>query len=115
MPLIYSLILPNGKLFVDRNDNDRDNWPLHIAKIIARNVAMKHRCVVSLAPYVEEFRESTEVEQQSYTDKCYAHALSLRGKALTEALVAYGLPKGSDAVASKRERLVAHWLKAGQL
>jgi hypothetical protein len=122
----YSIRFPNGNFY---NDEGTDSWPFRTACAIASNISKKRKVVtylvknndeVETAPAAKESPVSTTADSttadsttadSTTTDRAYEYVNSLKGKALTESLVAHGLPKGSDPVASKRERLAAHLIK----
>lgn len=89
------------------SDGRNNAWPLTTAKIIARNVARKRNTTVTLVK-IEEV-----ITNDSPFDLIVNYVDSLKGKALTEELKARNLPVGGDAVASKRQRLIAHLVKVG--
>ena len=99
----FVLIMPSGSPYIDRQG--RSEWTLDAAKAVARNVAMKNKCVVKVTK-IEDLPLDTYDRVLSYVD-------SLKGKALTKELKYRDLPVGSDPVASKRERLISHLLKYG--
>ena len=103
---LYSILFPNDEPYIDRRTN-KSAWDFTAAKAIARNVAMKHRVTVHLAK-VEE-----PINNESSFDTIINYVDSLKGKALTATLEHFGLPKGGDAVASKRVRLVQYLTKHG--
>lgn len=86
-----------------------DTFPLSRAKVIARNIAKKRKVTVTLHKVEEIVNWDTSYDQiQAYVD-------SLKGKALTAELKQQGLPLGGDSVASKRVRLVMHFVKRGSV
>lgn len=100
---LWMIQRPNGDFYTDPKDNV-SAWPLEAAKAIARNVAKKHHTTVVLVK-VEELPTDTY-------DQILEFVNSLKGLALrVEMYDVHHLTKGSDAVASKRERLIAHLLK----
>ncbi len=117
---VYSIRFPGGNYYRNPND-DYNAWPMHIAKLIARNVAKKHKVTTVLVPVGTEHELLTEKEEkvqleqfQSDYDLVLFYAHSLKSTELTTALKIHGLSEGSDSAASKRERLIAHLLKKAE-
>lgn len=103
---LYQIVMPNGDLYTDLNSNE-NIWPRYVAIAIARNISMKRKCVTTLRRFtVEEV-----VTPNSSYDRVLNYVDSLKGQALRWALMDHNLSRGSDPVASKRERLIAHLLK----
>ena len=99
---LFAIKFPDGSFF---KDGPYNCWPLSSAKPIASNVAKKRNTTVTLV----------RIEEPVTSESPYDHVLEfvnqLKGKALTTELSAHNLSRGSDPVASKRERLIAHLLK----
>lgn len=100
------ILFPDGSHYTDPNDNV-NAWPRYVAIAIARNVAQKRRTTVR----VVKVKVEEPANAESSFDRIVSYVDSLKGRALTETLVAHGLTKGGDPVASKRQRLITHLTK----
>lgn len=102
---LFAIELPDSTYYKDVDNVNA--WPLHVAKLIARNVSKKRHCITTL--------RRVEIEEPVNTDSPYDHVLhyvdGLKGMSLRDALYNHNLPYGRDAAYSKRERLIAHLLK----
>lgn len=111
------IVMPDGSYYTDPTDHV-NAWPRYVANAIARNVAMKRKCVtivkhMPVNPTVDKTLIEEIVNHDSPFDRIVNYVDTLKGKALTNTLLSHGLVRGNDPVASKRQRLIAHLTKCG--
>lgn len=108
------IVLPDGSYYTDPTDHV-NAWPRYVANAIARNVAMKRKCITIVKhmppgdyTVANEVVQQEVIDTESPFDRIINYVDTLKGKALTAVLVQHNLPKGGDPVASKRQRLIDH-------